>query len=584
MELVATTNKELENVFLQIISKGEIKTVFQPIVSLRDGSIFGYEALSRGPQGTPLHNPETLFKYAQNLNMLWELEQLCRTKALEAVLYSEKQFQLFMNVNPYIMQDFKFKQGFTKEYLKNYSIDPENLVFEITEKNAITNIFSFKKIVANYKEQNYKIAIDDAGAGYSGLNLISDVHPHFIKLDMNLIRDIDKDATKQSLVRSMCEFAILSNTGIIAEGIETEKELVQLINIGVNYGQGFYIQKPSPLLSPIQPDIIDRIHEANNKKNHIYGSRISDIYINNICTPLRTLNPNMRVEQVDRELDKDSTLPGFCITQDEKLLGVITRNYLHSKLSGQFGYSLYSNKPISDIMSKNFMSVDYRMSIDRVAKIAMQREPDKLYDFITITKDGKYVGIVTVKDLLEKAIQIEIVNAKHINPLSELPGNLLIERHLELCIASKRQYTVLYFDIDDFKSYNDVYGFEKGDIVIKRLTQILKKYIPTKEFVGHIGGDDFIAVLYHNKAEELCQNVIREFDAMVPQIYNENDAIKGFITAKNRHGVEESYPLMSLSIAGITNRDFKNIYELSEKASRLKKICKQKPGSNYMLI
>ena len=230
------------------------------------------------------------------------------------------------------------------------------------------------------------------------------------------------------------------------------------------------------------------------------------------------------------------------------------------------------------------MSVDHKMSIDKVTKIAMQREPDKLYDFITITKEGKYLGIVTVKDLLEKAIQIEIVNAKHINPLSELPGNLLIERHLEVCIASKRSYTVLYFDIDDFKSYNDVYGFEKGDIIIKRLTQILKKYIPKEEFVGHIGGDDFVAVLYQNDVEELCKNVIREFDEMVPQVYNEKDAVKGFITAKNRHGVEESYPLMSLSIAGITNKDFKNIYELSEKASQLKRICRQKPGSNYKLV
>ena len=117
----------------------------------------------------------------------------------------------------------KFRQGFTKEYLDKFSIDPKNIIFEINEKAAVKNVMEFRKTVNNYKEQNYKIAIDDAGAGYSGLNMISDIHPHFLKLDMNLIRDIDKDHMKQALVKSMVEFSKMSNTYLIAEGIETEK-------------------------------------------------------------------------------------------------------------------------------------------------------------------------------------------------------------------------------------------------------------------------------------------------------------------------------------------------------------------------
>jgi GGDEF domain-containing protein len=211
-----------------------------------------------------------------------------------------------------------------------------------------------------------------------------------------------------------------------------------------------------------------------------------------------------------------TTLPGFCITENDNLVGVITRHDLHLKLSGPYGYSLYANKHIKNIMSREFMCVDFKTPIDVVSKIAMQREQDKLYDFITITKDGKYYGIVTVKDLLEKTIQMEVLNAKHLNPLSELPGNLLIEQYLEHCITSKNDFCVLYFDIDNFKAYNDVYGFEKGDIVIKRMTELLKKIIPRDEFIGHIGGDDFIAVLFINKdIENLCKNIISEFDKVI---------------------------------------------------------------------
>ena len=123
-----------------------------------------------------------LFKYAQKFNKLWELEFLCRSKAFEAAFKIESEFKLFLNVNPNIMQDVQFRKGFTKEYLEKFAIDPKRIIFEITESEAINHLDDFIKTIDNYKEQDYRIAIDDAGAGYSGLNLISDIHPNYIKL------------------------------------------------------------------------------------------------------------------------------------------------------------------------------------------------------------------------------------------------------------------------------------------------------------------------------------------------------------------------------------------------------------------
>ena len=252
--------------FFYLLHHRQIRTVFQPIVSLRDGSVFGYEALSRGPQGTEMESPNVLFEYAQRYGKLWDLELLCRTKAIETVSRLHAQIRLFLNVNPNIMHDIKFRQGFTKEYLNQYGINPEDVIFEITEKEAVDNISDFIKTIDNYKNQKYKIAIDDTGAGYSGLNMISDIHPHFIKIDMNLIRDIDKDGTKQSLVKSMSQFASLSNTFLIAEGIETEGELLKLIEIGIDYGQGFFIKRPDAGIGPIDSAALQIIHEANKKR------------------------------------------------------------------------------------------------------------------------------------------------------------------------------------------------------------------------------------------------------------------------------------------------------------------------------
>ena len=136
-------------------------------------------------------------------------------------------------------------------------------------------------------------------------------------------------------------------------------------------------------------------------------NRLSDIHIGNISRELKTIAPNTLVDQVLDMMKKDGTLPGFCITEGDTVLGVITRNDLFRNISDKYGYTLYANKPIHVIMSREFLCVDHTSSVDDVAKKAMHRHYDKIYDFITITKDDKYLGIVTVKDLLEKSIEIE---------------------------------------------------------------------------------------------------------------------------------------------------------------------------------
>ncbi len=366
----------LKEQFFSILAGKQISTVFQPIVSLRDGTIYGYEALSRGPLGSGMESPGVLFDCAQRFNKLWELELLCRSKAIETVYALHAPIRLFLNVNPSIMHDPKFKQGFTKDYLAQYSISAEDVIFEITEREAITNVADFMKTIRNYKDQNYKIAIDDAGAGYSGLNLISDVCPHFIKIDMNLIRDIDKDVTKQSLVKSMREFASLSNTHLIAEGIETEGELLKLIEIGLDYGQGYFIARPLPSLIPIASHVLQLIIEADKQKRLILCNRLCDIDIGSITRASKTIAPGTMVNQILDMMKKDCTLPGFCIAESNHVIGVITRNDLFRNISDKYGYNLYANKPVSVIMSKEFLCVDYQSSIDNVAKKAMHRHYD----------------------------------------------------------------------------------------------------------------------------------------------------------------------------------------------------------------
>ena len=572
--------------FYNVIETANIKSVFQPIISLTDSTIIGYEALSRGPQDSNMQSPEVLLNMAKECDKLWELEDLFRSKALESIYNSKLNVKIFLNINPEIIDSLKFKNYFTDEYLRKYGLNCKNIIFEITERDMIKNIDSFKETIEYCKSKDYQIAIDDAGSGHSGLNRICHIKPNYIKLDMQLIRDIDKCSTKQAIVRSMHEFTKLTDCNLIAEGIETEDELKTLIDIGIQYGQGYFIQRPEESIIPIKDEVINAIKRLNIKENDQYGYNISNMYISSIAKNIDTLKPDVLVSDVDSKFKKNQDLLGICIVDDGEVKGVVTRNSFYSKLGWQYGYSLYSSKAISNIMNTNFLCVDYKMPIGMVIKLAMARGKDTLYDHVTITKNSKYYGMVTIKDLIEKTIEIEVDNARHSNPLTGLPGNVIIEQNLEKCIFSKEEYCVLYFDIDNFKPYNDVYGFENGDKIIKLLAKAISSNISRNDFFGHLGGDDFIAVVGNWNADEVCEKIIRDFDSLALECYEEKDLKNEYITAQNRHGIVEKFPLLSVSIAGLTNkrREFASIYALAKESSKLKKKCKQNNGSCYLII
>ncbi|WP_326974758.1 EAL domain-containing protein [Caproicibacter sp. BJN0012] len=573
-----------------IIDGGCIKTVFQPIVSLKDGSVLGHEALSRMTCETGISDPEQLFQAAGESERLWDLELLCRTTALRTAYldleYAVLGKKLFLNVNPNVMHDEKFRQGFTHKYLEQYGIRPENIIFEITERNAVSDMQGFVGTVEHYKGQNYHIAVDDAGAGYSGLNLIGSIRPHYIKLDMSLVRGIDRDNIRYALVKSMAELSRTAGIDLIAEGVETRRELETLVDLGVQYAQGYFLCRPDEQIREAEPAAKELILELNRRKKHILGTQASNIYISNICTPTETIPPEMKVEAVFDRLKDDLDAFGCCVVKDGKVLGVVTKSHLVLQLSGRYGFSLHQKKPISFLMDTRFLSVDCCTPINAVSNAAMSRTPDKLYDFIVVTRDEKYLGTVTIKDLLQKTTEIEVVNAKYQNPLTGLPGNVVIEHKIDQCLACEKPYCVIYFDIDNFKAYNDVYGFENGDSVIRLLAEVLQRHLPPDQFAGHVGGDDFVVVTQCETAEEYCGQVVRDFHTEVLELYNAQDVQNGYISAENRRGRKEKFPLISLSVAGIRDQGsrFRDRLELTEELARLKKKSKQQKGDSIFWL
>lgn len=575
--------------FDDVLNMEKVTTLYQPIISITNSTILGYEALSRGPIDSVLNSPVMLLAVAEVLNKSWELERLLRVKALENASFTNRHL-LFLNVDPNIVNDQQFKKGFTKENLRKMNIAPSAIVLELTERSAIRSYDDFKLVLKHYTDQGYSIAIDDAGTGYSGLKTLYEVYPKYMKIDMDFVRNIHNDNFKQAIVKSLIDTANRTGIQTIAEGIETSDELRTLIRLGVDYGQGYFIQKPLSVPIPIKEEIISIINKENELINQIQNYSDDYHYVHHIMNNIQSFKREDPCKQVSEYLNS-SECSSICVVENEFPVGMVTLNEINGAFAKQFGYSVYSQRPIELIMDKKPLIVDYYTPIQRVAQCALQRSSNHLYDDIIVTKASKYIGIVTMKDLLNYAINYEKKYAKELNPLTSLPGNVIINRVMESVINNQRNSCVLYADLDNFKVYNDVYGFEAGDRIIKKTAEILvrvsEKYLPYTSFIGHIGGDDFIIVTNGDVETliTLCNEIIKEFNESIKSYFTIKDLEKGYIIANDRHNDERTFNLTSISLAGVFGvlSNFVSTESLSEQLALLKKEAKKEMKSSYVL-
>lgn len=563
-----------------ILKYNQITSVYQPILSLDTGDLFGYEALSRLSASSPIKNIEELFHLACSIHKVWDVEKLCRSKSLENAANKPSNTKLFLNVDPNIIHDSQFSVGFTNKKLKEYGLHTEDIIFEITERSSIESMEIFTSSIDHYRSQKFKIAIDDFGSGYSGLNRICAFSPDFLKIDMELVRGIDKDSVKRSIVAATIRFCKDLDIKVIAEGIETKDELKELIRLGADYGQGYFLAFPEinfTFPSESLKNIIRGLH------NHPAASLNSSILgrIDTISTQNYTMHQSTPSILLYDMMQKDPELSEvFVIDDTSRVLGMLTRSYLLEKFGGQYGYNLNRKRSVGDIMQTDFMAVECDQSIDHVAQVAMDRDNSHIYDSIAVIHQGIYVGTVTVKALLLSAIQIQVKRATDINPLTGLPGNTSIQEKIAAIVYHVGQWAVIYIDLDNFKAYNDAYGFQNGDHMIKAVAEAIHSCCHPSDFVGHIGGDDFVIVTENTAPDCLCQRICQRFHNSIQNLYQPEDWNRGLIISKDRNGMTQEFPIVSLSIAIVTNvnHPYATADALLSVIASTKKICKQQKG------
>lgn len=422
----------------KILSGKKIFPVFQPVVSLESGDIFGYEAFSRieGKSDGDEKPVTELFYLADKAEKSWKLEKICRRAIIRAARMTGLGGKLFININPDIILDEEFRGGFTMKLLEKYGVNPDSIVLEITEHCAEGNPRLLGEVAAHYRAQNFSIALDNVGSAYSGLERICTLNPDFIKIDMNIIRGIETDGIRQSMVRNLAKFCDESGTAIVAVGVETARELDTLLNLGVHLAQGFFLGRPQRVPGKVTAAAYARIaaHRKNSeslrnraepenaggkrensterknapaeKERTIRGGTHS---IGELAAQGVTVFPDMPLTELMGFFHANPACPLVTVVDTEQhVLGIMPRMVLADILGGQFGFGLNSRKILRDMMLTEFLAVDWNETSGAVATKAMARGDKNLYDPVIVERGGKYSGIVTIKELLDCIVTVEV--------------------------------------------------------------------------------------------------------------------------------------------------------------------------------
>lgn len=568
----------------QILAHGDLHSLFQPIVSVAERRILGYEALTRGPSNSPLHSPLTLFAAARQTGMLCELEFACRKSACRR--FSEQQLEglLFLNVSPDSLLDANHQPGRTLQLLQTYGIAPSRVVIELTEQSPTDDFYLLDTALHHYRDMGFSIALDDLGAGYSSLRLWSELRPDYVKIDRHFIDGIHRDAVKREFVGSILQMARASRAKVIAEGIELEEELAVLCEMGVDLLQGYLLCRPQEAPLTDARKMLPALGQAPTPLGE-EGSDLTALLNEQLAVSITT--PTAEVLEAFRA---QANLNSLAVLDDtQRPVGIVHRHSLSDVLLKPFATELYARKPISRLMSNDFLAVEISQSLQQVSRLLTSRARQRMEEDFVITIDGCYQGLGRVIDVLKLITELKIQQARYANPLTLLPGNVPIQQCLARLLQQNREAAVCYVDIDSFKPFNDLYGYAKGDEVLLCLAHCLNERIdPSRDFVGHIGGDDFLLVFGSRDWRTRLNKLLEDFQAQCRRFYLDEHLDAGCFISHNRQGQREEFPLLSLSLGVVhlhpQHCPLLDASELAGLASEAKRQAKAVPGYSLQVI
>ncbi len=568
-----------------ILQQRNLSALFQPIMDISSGTFLGFEGLIRGPANNPLHSPINLFGAAKQQGLSLEVEMLCRQIVLESFAAQNLPGHLFLNVSPEALTHPSFKNGQTLSYLENLGIDPKRVIIEITENQPTFDFAGMRNALLHYRSMGFQIAIDDLGEGFSSLRLWSELRPEFVKIDMHFVQGVNSDPLKQQFLRSIQSIALSSGTQVIAEGIESAAEFKFIRDIGIACGQGYFIARPNHVPPLNASAEVGCLINTNHPAEQPY-SNVRSVTVETILRYVEPVQPETEIEKIFAQFTEDKNLRALPVVKNGRPVGLINRYEFVDNLAQPYRRELLCKKPCSDMMNALPLLVEKSTPIHELSGFLSESEIRHFTDGFIITEQGRYIGIGSGQDLLREITKAQIETARYANPLTLLPGNVPINEHIEHLLQSEKSFSVCYGDLDNFKPFNDVCGYRKGDELIQFTGKLLGTFCdPVHDFIGHIGGDDFIMVLQSPDWEQRCNQALSAFARTSTALFDKDHRSVGGYLSGDRQGrtVHHPLPTLSIGVIRVNPEFFSSHHEVAEAATSAKKMAKEKLGNSLFI-
>lgn len=571
-----------------ILASKAIRTRFRPVASLVDCGVFGHIAGVRGPSDSMLQSEERLFSVAACFGRLPELTRLSFDEILGRFARSRAAGRLVIPLEKTLVETLGGELAVLLEAsLKRAKTSVADVIVThpgigCGEDDKAT---ASAELAISLQRLGIGLAAGDIGCALSeplsGIGIPIELavlgHQQLEGLDPNLVRG--------SRLQERLREEATRGRKILALEINGLNELRVAQALGVDLGAGDFIGKPhaepTRALSAAAAKAIRTACSCGEPR-----ALESRHLLERLLVKAPTVPPETTAEQVFAMFEGDPDLRAIAVVRDQHPVGLIARYHLVDNMARPYRLEVYGKKPCTRFMDAEPLTMDIHLSLPELAELVVLANPRHLISGFIMTEGGRYLGMGTVQDLVREITSMQMEAARYANPLTQLPGNVPINQHLDQLLAAGEHCTVCYGDLDHFKPFNDVYGYAKGDEVILLTARVLAEVCDAdSDFIGHLGGDDFVLILRSPDWEARCRRALKRFEEEIAAFFSHDDIERGGYVTENRKGEMEFHALTTLSIGAAVAPPgvFRNHLAIAAVAAEVKKKAKAIRGNSLYI-
>ncbi len=537
------------------LTAGSLTPVFQPLVRLDTLEVFAHEGLSRCAFMPGNFSILDLLDLARMEGRLADVELHAARTICDAFVAHAATGRLLVNLSAHAILQDSLRPDDVLATLTASGLDPARVTIEVTERDVVENPARLAHALGYLRAHGMRIALDDFGNGHSNFEMWNEIHPDVVKIDRYLINGLSRSAGRLAIVRALCQVAETLGTDLVGEGVEDPADLRLLRDLGIPFAQGFLIGRPTPTpvftASPEAHDVLSTLSLSVPPRPRGPVTQ-RPTQVSHLLFEAPSVHPSQTNDEVMALFVDHPELHAVAVVKDGHPIGLINRRLANERMAQPFARELLARKSCTALMNGAPLVCEESRSLESLSDVLRGEDQRYLSDGFIVTRQGHYRGLGTGEALVRRVSELRIEAARHANPLTFQPGNIPTTEHMERLLDGSVPFTVVHVDLIDFKPFNDHYGYSRGDEMIRLLSGLLSEHVdPALDFVGHIGGDDFVVLFQSEDWAARCERVIEAFNARAPHLFDLEDIERGGLHGKDRRGEPQFFPFTAVVMGAV---------------------------------